>query len=157
VAELATLLGWEGLNTCAQHIGGEHDYPFGRVKFTSATHGGGRMDEARHEVVYCGPAAGILYRAEGKTVYHLGDTGLTSDMALIGRHGVDVALVPIGGNYTMNGEDAAEAVRMIRPDCVVPMHYDTWPVIAADPQAFAAAVGETARVVVLEPGGVLSV
>ncbi len=153
VFELATLLGWQGVDARAQHIGGAAEYPFGRVKFTHATHGTGQIDEANQQITYCGGAAGILYEAGGRTVYHLGDTGLTSDLALIGRRQrVDLALVPIGDNFTMGSEDAAEAVRMIGPAKVVPCHYNTFPVIQQDPRRFAEAVGQAAEVVVLAPG-----
>ncbi len=153
VYELATLLGWQGVDARAQHIGGACQYPFGRVKFTHATHGTGHIDEANHTITYCGGAAGLLYSAEGQTVYHLGDTGLTSDLALVGRReAVDVALVPIGDHYTMGPQDAAEAVAMIGPAKVVPCHYNTFPAIAQDPQDFVRAVGDAAEVVVLQPG-----
>jgi L-ascorbate metabolism protein UlaG (beta-lactamase superfamily) len=153
VFELATVLGWRGVTTHAQHLGGAHTYPFGTVKFTAATHGSAIIDEAKQQVIACGPAAGILYSAEGRTVYHLGDTGLTSDLALVGRRcQVDVALVPIGDNYTMGPEDAAEAVRLIGCRKVVPCHYGTFPVIDQDPQAFAVLVGDAAQVCILRPG-----
>jgi len=153
VFELATLLGWQGVDSRAQHIGGACDYSFGRVKFTHATHGTGYIDEANETITYCGGAAGLLYSAGGQTVYHLGDTGLTSDLALVGkRQPVDLALVPIGDVYTMGPEDAAEAVRMIGPAKVVPCHYNTFPAISQDPQAFAVLVGDAAEVVVLQPG-----
>ncbi|NUP98865.1 MAG: metal-dependent hydrolase [Armatimonadetes bacterium] len=153
VYELATLLGWQGVDTRPQHIGGAVDYPFGWVKFTHATHGTGYVDEANHQITYCGGAAGILYTAGGKTVFHLGDTGLTSDLALLGqRHRIDLALVPIGDQYTMGPEDAAEAVRMIAPARVVPCHYNTFPAIKQDPRKFVEAVNGAADVVVLSPG-----
>lgn len=153
VYELATLVGWEGVEAHAQHIGGSHDYPFGTVKFTHATHGTGIVDEASRTITYAGTSAGILYSAAGKTVFHLGDTGLTADLELVGRrHPIDLALVPIGDNFTMGPEDAAEAVRMIRPAQVVPCHYNTMPLIAQDPAEFVRAVGDQAEVVVLSPG-----
>ncbi|MCC7494754.1 MAG: metal-dependent hydrolase [Fimbriimonadaceae bacterium] len=153
VYELATLLGWRGVDARAQHIGGACDYPFGRVKFTHATHGTGYVDEANQTITYCGGAAGILYTAAGRTVYHLGDTGLTADLELVGRrHRIDVALLPIGDHFTMGPDDAAEAVRLIRPRIAVPCHYDTFPAIRQDPAAFAAAVGDAAEVRLLAPG-----
>jgi L-ascorbate metabolism protein UlaG (beta-lactamase superfamily) len=153
VYELATLLGWRGVKTHAMHLGGSHEFPFGTVKYTHATHGTGYVDEANHTITYCGGSAGLLYRADGKTIYHVGDTGLTSDLALIGaREQVDLALVPIGDNFTMGPDDAGEAVRMIRPKRAVPCHYNTFPLIAQDPQRFVEAVGSAAEVTVLAPG-----
>lgn len=158
VYELATLLGWQGVTTHAQHIGGQATYPFGTVKFTHATHGTGLLDPARQIVQYAGCAAGILYSAEGKTILHVGDTGLTSDLALVGRrHRIDLAFVPIGDNFTMGPEDAAEAVRMLGAKQVVPCHYNTFPAIEQDPQEFVTAVGSAARVSVLAPGETLTI
>lgn len=153
VAELAAFLRWRGCKTSAQHIGGGCDYPFGRVKFTHATHGTGFIDDAAKTITYCGGAAGVMLTAEGRTVWHLGDTGLTADLALVGRRQtIDLALVPIGDHFTMGPEDAAEAVRMIQPKLVVPCHYNTFPPIAQDPADFIAAVAGAADVRVLSPG-----
>jgi L-ascorbate metabolism protein UlaG (beta-lactamase superfamily) len=133
------------------HIGGAHAFDFGRVKLTIAHHGGGGPDPAR----YTGPAVGFLITLGGKIVYHPGDTGLFYDMKLIGElNPIELAFLPIGDNYTMGIEDAVRAVEFLRPRRVVPMHYDTFPVTAADPQAFAAQVRE-AQVVVLRPGETL--
>ncbi len=158
VYELATLLGWRGCDVRPQHLGGAATYPFGQVKFTVAAHGSGYVDEAQQSITYCGPAAGILYTAAGRTIYHLGDTALLAEFELLGRrHAIDLALVPIGDNYTMGPEDAAEAVRLLRPRQVVPCHFDTFPVIAQDPAAFTAAVAGAAEVVVLRPGEALEI
>ena len=158
VYELATVLGWQGITTHAQHLGGAHEYPFGRVKFTPAAHGSSMIDEANHELVYCGQPASILYTAERRTVFHLGDTALIPDFELIGRlNQVDLMIVPIGDNYTMGPEDAAEAVRMVRPKRVVPCHFDTFPLIPQDPLRFARLVGDVAEVVILQPGSATEV
>lgn len=153
VFELATVLGWQGLTTHGQHIGGAHDYPFGRVKFTPAAHGTGMIDEAAQTITYTGQPASILYTVGDKTVFHAGDTALLAEFDLVGRrHNIDLALLPIGDNFTMGPDDAAEAVRMLRPKRVVPMHYNTWDLIAQDPAAFAGLVGGAAEVVILQPG-----
>ncbi len=153
VYELATLLGWQGAPTVGQHIGGSAEYPFGTVKFTPALHGSSLADEAHRTVTYAGQPAGILYTAAGRTVYHLGDTGLSAEFELIGRrHAIDLAFVPIGDHYTMGPEDAAEAVRLLRPRRVVPLHYNTFPVIRQEPERFAALVGDAAEVTILAPG-----
>jgi L-ascorbate metabolism protein UlaG (beta-lactamase superfamily) len=81
--------------------------------------------------------AGILFMNEGKTIYHAGDTGLFSDMVLIGeRHPIDVAFLPIGDNFTMGPEDAAYAAKLLKPKIVIPIHYNTFPPIKQDPNRF---------------------
>lgn len=156
VFELATVLAWEGCETHGMNTGGSRAYPFGTVKYTHATHSAGLIDEASRSVVYCGDATGILYTQAGRTVYHLGDTGLTSDLAIVGRrHAIDVALVPIGDHFTMGPDDAAEAVRMLGPKRVVPCHYNTFDLIRQDPREFVEAVGDAAEVQVLQPGETL--
>ena len=94
-------------------------------------------------MVYMGNPTGLLITAGGKTVYHAGDTGLFLDMQLIGeRHPIDVALVPIGDNFTMGVDDAAKAIEFLKPGLAVPMHYGTFDVIDTDPNEFAAKVGD---------------
>ena len=84
-------------------------------------------------------------------MYHTGDTSLTMEMRLLeGR--IDVMLVPIGDNYTMGIEDAVRAVDFVKPQIAIPMHFNTWDVIKADPQEFRRQVGGRADVVVLQPG-----
>ena len=104
-----------------------------------------------------GVPVGFVIRGEGKAVYHAGDTALFSDMALIARlYGpIDVALLPIGGFYTMGPLEAAEAVALLKPKTVIPMHYATFPVLVQDAGEFVALVGEKSpgtKVVVLRPG-----
>ncbi len=103
-----------------------------------------------------GAPAGFVIKAEGKTLYHAGDTGLFGDMKLIGEiHRPDVALVPIGGYYTMGPSEAAEAVRLIKPSVVIPMHYQTLPVLEPSAERFIKFVREKApeiMVVGLKPG-----
>jgi L-ascorbate metabolism protein UlaG (beta-lactamase superfamily) len=131
------------------HIGGGRDFPFGRVKLTIAHHGSALPDGS-----YGGNPAGFLLTLEGKKIYHACDTGLFYDMKLIGEEGLDVAILPIGDNFTMGPEDALRAVKLLEPKVVIPIHYDTFDVIAQDPQAFAAQVeAETeAKCVILRPG-----
>lgn len=149
-AEISGYLSKRGVKTHALHIGGGYDFPFGRVKLTIAHHGSSLPDGS-----YGGNPAGVLLYLEGKTLYHAGDTGLFYDMKLIGEEGVDLAFLPIGDNYTMGLEDALRAVRLIQPKVVIPMHYDTFPVIPEDPHKFAARVAEEVpgvQCVVLRPG-----
>jgi L-ascorbate metabolism protein UlaG (beta-lactamase superfamily) len=99
--------------------------------------------------------AGVIVELGGTLVYHLGDTSLFGDLELIGRrHAIDVALIPIGGHYTMDRHDAVEAARMIGARVVIPCHYDTFPLIETDALAFAADVENStaSEVVVLAPG-----
>lgn len=149
-AEISGYLSKRGVKTHALHIGGGYQFPFGRVKLTIAHHGSSLPDGS-----YGGNPAGVLLYLEGKTLYHAGDTGLFYDMKLIGEEGVDVAFLPIGDNYTMGLEDALRAVKLIQPKVVIPMHYDTFPVIPEDPHKFAARVAEEVpgvQCVVLRPG-----
>lgn len=131
------------------HIGGGFDFPFGRVKLTPALHGGQVAGEGAEG--YTTLPAGLLMTLDGARVYHAGDTALIKDMELL-RGQVDVALLPIGDNFTMGPADAVRAVEMIEPKVVIPIHYDTFEVIEQDPEAFKADVGTMADVVILSPG-----
>lgn len=145
VNELANYAIAQGAQAHNMHIGGAWNFPFGRVKFTIAHHGSAAPDGS-----YMGEPAGVLITIGGKTVYHTGDTGLFLDMQLIGqRNTIDVMLAPIGDNFTMGVEDAITAVEFVRPGLAIPMHYNTFPVIAANPEDFRAgveALGLRARV-----------
>ncbi len=134
-AEIAGWLRKRGVKTHSQHIGGGFRHPFGYVKLTIAVHGSSLPDGS------CGGMpAGVLISAAGKKLYHAGDTGLFASMELIGDEGLDVALLPIGDNYTMGPDDALRAVKLLRPRLVVPMHYNTWDLIAQDAHAWAGRV-----------------
>jgi len=134
--ELANYLGLQGLNTHPMSIGGAREFDFGKVKFTQAFHSSSYTTED-NEIIYTGMPAGFLLMAEGKTIYHAGDTGLFSDMKLIGeRHPIDLAFLPIGDNFTMGPEDAALAAKFLKAKEVVPVHYDTFPPIKQDPHKF---------------------
>lgn len=147
--ELASLVGKSQVATHPMHIGGKHEFPFGWVKLTIAHHGGGFGDDAS---TYTGPPVGFLINIGGKTVYHPGDTGLFLDMQLIGEmNSIDLAFLPIGDNFTMGIEDAVKAVEFLKPSIVVPIHYNTFPVIEASPDSFAQKISGT-QVVVLKPG-----
>jgi len=148
-AELANFCGDQGATAHAMHIGGAHQFSFGRVKLVPAFHGG-RVDGDPTGKYTTNPC-GVVVTIHGKTVYHTGDTGLTLEMQLLeGR--VDLMLVPIGDSYTMGVEDAVRAVAFVKPKIVIPMHYNTWDVIRADPRAFQRDVGTQAQVVILAPG-----
>ena len=136
------------------YLGGGYAFPFGRVKLTVAHHGSSFPDGT-----YGGNPAGVVIEFEGKRLYDAGDTALFSDMALIGQPGLDVALLPIGDNFTMGPDDAAAAAKFLRARTVIPEHYNTWPVIAQDPEAFKRKVeGSTeSKVVILKSGGTFTV
>jgi len=139
--EIGLYLGSKGVtNIHTMHIGGRASFDFGWIKLTPAVHGSSIQEG--NNIIYGGMPAGVLIEVGGKRVYHAGDTGLTKDMELLADEMVDVALLPIGGNYTMDVYDAAKAVSMIKPRLAVPMHYGTFPVIQADPEEF---VREVAR------------
>ncbi len=147
--EVVSYLGKKDLKGHGMNVGGGFDFPFGRVTFTPAWHSNSLPDGT-----YAGTPTGIVLEAEGKRVYHAGDTALFSDMKLIARGGIDLAFLPIGDNFTMGPADALEAVKLLRPKKVVPIHYNTFPVIEQDADTFKRAVeNETdAEVVVLKPG-----
>jgi L-ascorbate metabolism protein UlaG (beta-lactamase superfamily) len=146
------LLGQGVENAHPLHIGGGYDFPFGRVKLTIAHHGSALPDGS-----YGGNPAGFLLNLEGKTIYHACDTGLFYDMKLIGEGGLDVAILPIGDNFTMGPDDALRAVKLLSPKIVIPIHYDTFDVIKQDADAFASRVEAetTSKCVVLKPGDTL--
>ncbi len=131
------------------HIGGGWDFPFGRVQMTPALHGGQvHGDESGQWTTVPG---GFLFELDGTRVYHAGDTALLTDMQLLkGR--VDVALLPIGDNFTMGPEEAVRAIEFIEPKVVVPIHYDTFELIEQDTDAFVEKVGSRARVEVMKAG-----
>ncbi|WP_449621473.1 metal-dependent hydrolase [Robertmurraya sp. Marseille-Q9965] len=134
--ELSSYLMWKGVKTHEMNIGGARDFEFGKVKFTQAFHSTGFETEDQ-QIIYLGMPAGLLVTIEGKTIYHAGDTSLFYDMKLIGeRHPIDVAFLPIGDNYTMGPEDAAYAAELLGAKQVVPIHYNTFPVIEQDPHKF---------------------
>ena len=136
-------------NTHAQHIGGAFDHGWGVVKLTIAHHGSMLPDGSNG-----GNPCGVLLKLPDATIYHAADTGLFYDMKLIGEEGVDVAILPIGDNFTMGPDDALRAVKLIEPKRVIPDHYNTWPPIEQDAAAWAERVSAetSAEPVVLQPG-----
>jgi L-ascorbate metabolism protein UlaG (beta-lactamase superfamily) len=132
VNELGNYLAEKGCKTHNIHIGGGFNFPFGRVKFTIAHHGSSTEDGR-----YMGAPAGVVISIDGKNIYHAGDTGLFLDMKLIGEiTPLDVAIVPIGDNFTMGIDDAVKAIEFLNPKLAIPMHYNTWDIIEADPVEF---------------------
>jgi len=133
--EIAGWLGDQGVeNAHGMHIGGGFDFPFGRVKLTIAHHGSMLPDGCNGG----SPAGLLLTLKDGKRIYFAGDTALTYDMKLIGDDGgVDLAVLPIGDNFTMGPEDALRAAEFVKAKRVVPCHFNTFPPIKQDAAAFA--------------------
>jgi L-ascorbate metabolism protein UlaG (beta-lactamase superfamily) len=150
LVETANWLGKQGVeNVSDPNLGGTVEFDGGWVKLVQAFHSSETPDGA---VTY---ASGLVVNLGGKTVYHLGDTCLFGDMKLIAqRTPVDVALMPIGGHYTMARHDAVVAAELIGAGTVIPCHFNTFPPIETDAQAFKSDVesGTSSKVVVLEPG-----
>lgn len=138
VNELADYCSKNGFKAHNMHIGGGFDFEFGHVKFTIAHHGSLTPDNQ-----YAGEPAGVLITIDGKTIYHTGDTGLFYDMKLIGEmNKIDYMMCPIGDNFTMGIDDAVKAVEFVNPGVAIPMHYNTFPVIEADPNKFKSKIEE---------------
>jgi L-ascorbate metabolism protein UlaG (beta-lactamase superfamily) len=156
IAEVASELGEQGVENVADpNIGGTVEFDGGWVRLTPAWHTGTTPNGTAHT------PAGLVIHLGGKTVYHVGDTGLFSDIRLAGeRDSLDAAIVCIGGHYTMDSHDAAIACEWIGAPVVIPCHYDTFPPIETDAQAFKSDVeertGGKTTVEVLEPGGTFS-
>lgn len=131
--EICTWINKQGHeNTHAMNTGGGFDFPFGRVKMTPALHSSGLPDGT-----YGGDPGGFVIKADGKKLYIAGDTALFSDLALIGRLGLDLAVLPIGDNFTMGPDDSLLAINYLKPKIVIPCHYNTFPVIEVDVQSWA--------------------
>jgi L-ascorbate metabolism protein UlaG (beta-lactamase superfamily) len=161
IVELAKWLEGQGIeNVSDPNFGGRVEFDWGYIALVPAWHtntipGSEEAPFSAEHGVPIGPAAGLVIELGGATVYHAGDTCLFSDMKLIGqRSKVDVALLPIGGHYTMDQHDAVLAAEFVGAGTVIPMHYDTFPVLTADVGAFKSEVEEktSSQVVVLAPG-----
>lgn len=146
--EIAQYLAKEGVKVHPMHIGGRTRFDFGTVKMTPALHGSGISTE--EGMVNGGNPCGFVIESEGVKMYHAGDTGLTMDMQLLAMEQIDLALLPIGGNFTMDIDDAVRAVDFIQPKRVVPIHYNTFDVIAASAEEFADKV-KNSEVIILKP------
>lgn len=153
-SEIARWLRNQGVKTHAQHLGGGFKHPFGYLKLTLALHGSSLPDQS-----YGGnPAGFLLTTPDGKKIYMACDTGLFGDMRLIGEEGIELAVLPIGDNYTMGPDDALRAVKLLQPKQVLPIHYNTFDVIVQDAGAWAERVRKEtgAQVHVLVPGDVIT-
>ena len=142
--EIAEFLGEQGCSTEPGNPGGKISGDFGWVAFTQAFH------SSSYEGRYMGMPCGVVVNLGGATVYHCGDTGLFSDMKLIGEiYRPDIAMIPIGDRFTMGPELATKAAEWIKPKVAVPIHYKTWPLLAPDASGF---TPKGMEIKVMEPG-----
>ena len=150
--EIISWLQQQGVaNAHPMHIGGSHQFDFGTLKLTIAHHGSAMPDGS-----YGGNPTGLILKTADGNLYFAGDTGLFLDMQLIGEAGLAVAVLPIGDNFTMGPVDAVRATQFLKPEVVIPGHYNTWPIIEQDAQAWAEkiAVETSATPAVLAVGDV---
>lgn len=141
IAELATWVSQQKIKAHGMNIGGSFQFPFGEVKMVFAQHSSSFTKG--EEIIYLGEAAGFILQADGKTLYLAGDTAYFSDMALLKNDfSIDVAFLPIGDNYTMGLTDATKCAEAIGAKQVIPIHYNTFPAIQQDPEAFVALLKE---------------
>jgi L-ascorbate metabolism protein UlaG (beta-lactamase superfamily) len=161
IVEIANWLEEQGVEKVHDpNFGGTVEFDWGGVKLVPAWHtstiaGSSEAPYSPTTGTVTGPPAGLIITLGGVTVYHAGDTCLFGDMRLIGeRHPVDVALLPIGGHYTMDRHDAVAAAEFVGAATVIPMHYDTFPAIETDAEAFKSDVESqtSSKVVLLQPG-----
>ncbi len=148
--EIADWFEKKGVKSHGQHIGGGFNHPFGYTKLTQALHGSALPDGSNGG----NPAGFLITTKDGLKVYLAGDTGLFGDMRLIGEEGLDLAVIPIGDNFTMGPDDALRAVKLLEPKHVIPIHYNTFDLISQDGKAWATRVTQEtgAKVHVLKPG-----
>ncbi len=144
--ELALHFEAQGARVIDLMPGGGVNLPFGRIEMTPALHSSA-LELPNGDNKSMGVASGFVLRTADKSLYHAGDTALFSDMQLIGRHGLDVALIPIGDFYTMGPRDALHALDFLRPRLAVPMHYNSNEKIFVDPHAFATAAAHAGHAV----------
>jgi len=144
--EIYQYLTEQGVTAEPGNPGGKIDTDFGWVAFTQAFH------SSSYEGRYMGMPCGVVVKLGGVTVYHLGDTGLFSDLRLIGElYRPDIALVPVGDRFTMGPELGTKAAEWIKPKVAVPMHYATWPLLRPDASGFAP---QGVEVKIMQPGDI---
>ncbi len=142
IHEIAVMAGEEGITAEGMNIGGSVVAKGVTIHMVNALHSCDKGDPA-----------GVVLEMDGKIIYHAGDTALTYDMNLIGKFfRPDLSFLPIGDRYTMGIRSASKAVEFTRTKKVIPIHYDTFPLVNADPNEFKKLVGDTAKVIILDPG-----
>ncbi len=136
-------------NTIGMNIGGQTRLPFGTVKMTPALHSSQLPDGSSG-----GHAAGFVVSIQDKKIYFACDTALFSDMQLIGNMGIDLAVLPIGDLFTMGVDDSIQTIEFVKPTRVLPCHYNTWPPIEQDANAWAEQVRSrtSSQPMVMQPG-----
>lgn len=145
VVEIANYAANNGLQAHGMNLGGGHEFPFGHLRLLPALHSS--SIEVNGQPMYLGEPSGLLLTIEGKTIYHAGDTAAFSDMTLFGQwYEIDVAFLPIGDNFTMGPAEAVWAAQQLKAKKVVPIHYNTFPLIEQNPQDFVAALPGTGKV-----------
>lgn len=135
------------------NFGGYISFPFGKVKMVYALHSSSNIQNGK--IIYAGNPCGYIFKFEDRTIYHMGDTGLSYEFKLIGENEkIDILLIPIGGFYTMDIDDAINAVKMIKSEYVIPMHFDTFPEIKSDTTSFKRKVENetTSKCIILKKG-----
>ncbi|MEM0214407.1 MAG: metal-dependent hydrolase [Archaeoglobaceae archaeon] len=152
IHELSRILAKRDIETMGMNIGGSAYSSGVRITMVPALHSADFEDE-RGEIISSGSPVGFVVDMDDVKVYHTGDTGLFSDMKLIGElYEPDVMLVPIGDFYTMGIKEAVKAVELVKPKVAIPMHYGTFPLIDTDPMEFKRLAEKFCKVVVLKPG-----
>ncbi|MCR2805776.1 metal-dependent hydrolase [Paenibacillus soyae] len=152
--ELATYYSWKGLKTVGMNLGGCLKLDFARVKMVPAFHSSGMIVE-EGTILYMGMPGGFVVTWDDTTLYHAGDTGLFGDMKLIGeQHDIDLAFLPIGDLLTMGPSDALTAAEWVKTNSVIPIHYDTFPIIEQDADKFVKSLKKRGiKGIALAPGG----
>lgn len=148
--EIATWLNGQGVSrTHAMNVGGSYRFEFGILKLTIAHHSSMLPDGSNG-----GNPAGLLLKTADGNIYHACDTALFSDMSLIGDEGLKIAILPIGDNFTMGPDDSIRAIEYLRPEIVIPAHYNTFPVIRQDVDSWSQMVVSRtyAKPLILAPG-----
>lgn len=155
-SELAAYCSMKGARVHKMYHGGGFGFDFGKVRLTPAWHGSSVMEG--DQIIYTGNPCGFIIEMQGLKIYHAGDTGIFGDMQLLGQmHHLDAALLPIGGNFVMDPEEALAAAKMLQADLTVPMHYNTFPVIRQDPASYVKSLQEAGlKGLVMNPGQKLS-
>lgn len=151
--ELAAYIGWQGAKTLPMNMGGTVDLGFAKATLVHAFHTSGIVLEEEQKVLYGGIPGGFIIQAEGLTVYHAGDTSLFGDMKMFGElYDIDLAILPIGDHFTMGPKEAAIAAKWLGAKQVLPIHYNTFPVIQQDPHAYVNSLEDGIEGIVLANG-----
>jgi len=159
IAELAAYMSWQGVKTIDMNIGGTVDLGFAKAKMVQAFHSSGIVLAEEKRILYAGMPVGFIININGINILHAGDTALFSDMKMIGeRHAIDIAFLPIGDRYTMGMEDALQAAEWYNAKRVVPIHYNTFPIIRQEAERFVQELHKKGiDGLVLKPGEKMSV